>query len=83
MKTLQTLSVTCWGIGLHEPRCTCNLGVKLAAQYRLAMKRMRANYSNFAPRVDSRRGDPRSMVPVRLAGAEVTEGFCTTAAGLS
>jgi hypothetical protein len=58
MKTLQTLSVTCWGIGLHEPRCTCNLGVKLAAQYRLAMKRMRANYSTFAPRSDCRRGRP-------------------------
>ena len=83
METLQTLSVTCWGIGLHEPRCTCNLGVKLAAQYRLLMKRMRDSYSNFPPRVDCRRRDPRSMVPVRLAGTEVSEAFCTSAAVLS
>jgi hypothetical protein len=34
-------------------------------------------------RSDCSRGDPRSMVPVRLAGAEVTEGFCTKLAGLS
>jgi hypothetical protein len=27
------------------------------------------------PRADYRRCDPRSMVPVRLAGAEVTEAF--------
>jgi hypothetical protein len=26
--------------------------------------------------------DPRSMVPVRLAGAEVSEGFCTKLAVL-
>ncbi len=38
---------------------------------------------DFAPRGDYRRGDPRSMVPVRLAGAEVTEGFCTKSAVLS
>jgi hypothetical protein len=44
---------------------------------------MRTSYPNFAPRADYSRGDPRSMVPVRLAGKEVTEGFCTTAAGLS
>jgi hypothetical protein len=46
------------------------------------MKRMHASYSNFAPKGDYRRDDPRSMVPVRLAGAEVTEGFWASAAGL-
>jgi hypothetical protein len=44
---------------------------------------MRATYSNFAPRGDYSPGDPRTMVPVRLAGAEVTEGFCTKLGGLS
>jgi hypothetical protein len=37
--------------------------------------------SDFAPRNDSRQRVSRSMVPVRLAGAEVTEAFCTSAAG--
>jgi hypothetical protein len=40
-------------------------------------------HPHFAPRVDYRRGDPRSMVPVRLAGAEVTEAFWAKAAVLS
>jgi hypothetical protein len=40
-------------------------------------------YSNFAHRGDYRRRDPRSMVPVRLAGAEVTEAFWAKLAGLS
>jgi hypothetical protein len=47
------------------------------------MKRMRASYSTFAPRADYSRGDPRSMVPVRLAGTEVTEAFWAKLAGLS
>ncbi len=38
---------------------------------------------DFAPRGDCRRGDPRSMVLVRLAGTEVTEGFWAKLAGLS
>ncbi len=38
--------------------------------------------SDFAPEAITGGGDPRSMVPVRLAGAEVTEGFCTKLAGL-
>ena len=37
----------------------------------------------FRPEATTGGGDPRSMVPVRLAGAEVSEGFCTKLAGLS
>ena len=37
--------------------------------------------SDFAPRSDCSLGDPRSMVPVRLAGAEVTGAFWASAAG--
>jgi hypothetical protein len=35
----------------------------------------------FAPRNDSRQRYPRSMAPVRLAGAEVTEAFWAKLAG--
>jgi hypothetical protein len=38
---------------------------------------------HFAPEAIAGGGDPRSMVPVRLAGAEVTEGFWASAAVLS
>jgi NAD(P)-dependent dehydrogenase (short-subunit alcohol dehydrogenase family) len=38
---------------------------------------------DFAPRGDCRRGDPRTVVPVRRAGAEVTEAFWTKLAVLS
>jgi hypothetical protein len=47
------------------------------AQYRLVMKPLSTSYSNFAPRPDYSRGDPHSMVLVRLAGTEVSAGFCT------
>jgi len=38
---------------------------------------------NFAPKGDYRRGDPHTMVPVLLAGAEVTEAFWAKLAVLS
>jgi hypothetical protein len=42
-----------------------------------------AQHPEPCPRADCRRGDPRSMVPVRRAGAEVTETFWAKLAVLS
>jgi hypothetical protein len=39
------------------------------------ISKVTSSFSNFAPEPITGGGDPRSMVPVRLAGAEVTEAF--------
>ena len=46
-------------------------------------QRMHAGHSTFAPRADCRRDDPRTIVPVRLAGTEVSASFCTKLAVVS
>ena len=49
---------------------TCNASTRGAVPVR---DEAHTGYSTFAPRIDCSRGNPRSMVPVRLAGAEVTK----------
>jgi hypothetical protein len=56
---------------------------RFPSTFRRYTPRHRIPPASMKPEAITRGGDPRSMVPVWLAGAEVAAGFCTSAAGLA